>query len=139
MKILALKKGLHCFVSNSDYNELKRYRWYYNGRYVVRWDKQTKCVVYLHTHLMGTKLGLVIDHIDRNTFNNQRENLRHVTHTENQQNKGNRTSNFTGVGQHNCGKWRVLVHGKYLGLYNTEDEAAQAYAHVIINKSSSNL
>ena len=69
-----------------------------------------------------------VDHIDGDTSNNNLSNLRWVTNTENQQNR-KRAKGYCWHKQ--LQKWRAqikvgtkLIH---LGLYQTEDEARQAY------------
>jgi len=66
-----------------------------------------------------------IDHIDRNKLNNSIENLRVVTHTQNQWNRNGKGYYFR------KGKYaaRIIVDGKHkhLGLFETEYEAHQTY------------
>ena len=51
----------------------------------------------LHRILLGVPpLGLECDHIDRNKLNNQRSNLRFVSHQENMRNRDLRSDNKTG-------------------------------------------
>lgn len=69
-----------------------------------------------------------VDHHDGNTLNNRVENLRWVTH---QQNQWNRTT-AKGYYFHKArGKWQAQIRldGKtiFLGRFNTEDEARAAY------------
>lgn len=79
--------------------------------------------------------GYEVDHIDRNGLNNQRHNLRFVTHQQNQWNRGksaNNTSGFKGVSWHkNRQKWQasIRINGKqvYLGIFPTREEAYKAY------------
>lgn len=49
--------------------------------------------------IMGKRKGFMIDHIDRNPFNNRRNNLRFVTNSVNNKNRVfiNNKSGFTGV------------------------------------------
>lgn len=69
----------------------------------------------------------MIDHIDRNKLNNRIENLRLVTHQENQFNRN--TKGYTFHKQNK--KWQadIRINGKkkYLGLFETEEGAHQAY------------
>jgi HNH endonuclease/AP2 domain len=77
-----------------------------------------------------------IDHINRVRDDNRIGNLRVVSNMENATNRGlnrNSTSGITGVTWHaQCGKWQAAigrngVH-KYLGIFNTKEEAAEAYS-----------
>ena len=69
----------------------------------------------------------VIDHIDRNKLNNSISNLRIVTRQQN-----NFNTNSKGVRydkRYNNYQSRICVDGKsfHLGIFQTEDEARQAY------------
>ena len=76
-----------------------------------------------------------IDHIDHNGLNNQKDNLRFCTNSENQMNRRKRentSSAYKGVYFNKRNKkWRtqIMINGKsiHLGLFNTEIEAAKAY------------
>lgn len=79
------------------------------------------------------KEGLTITHIDGDRLNNQIENLRTSTISDNAQSKKKRkgsTSVYKGVDR--CqNKWRARIEhqGKkiYIGLYDTEMKAAEEY------------
>jgi rRNA processing protein Krr1/Pno1 len=69
----------------------------------------------------------MIDHINGDTSNNNIDNLRIVN---NQQNQYNRNRN--GYCYHKLSKkWQATIRfdnkTKYLGIFNTEEEARQAY------------
>jgi len=75
----------------------------------------------------------IVDHIDRDKTNNHISNLRLCSHSENLRNRSkfkNCSSRFKGV-CFDVNKWRAdcSIHGKrkYLGHYNTEEEAGRAY------------
>ena len=75
---------------------------------------------------------ICVDHIDRNKSNNNVENLRWVSLSENQMNRTiskNNKSTCTGVNLEN-NKWRVkiTINGKqkHVGLYSNFDEAITA-------------
>lgn len=68
-----------------------------------------------------------VDHIYGNTLDNRRENLRVCTHAQNRQNRQNRS--YRGASWHaETKRWvaRAQLGWKfhYLGLYDTEEEAA---------------
>jgi hypothetical protein len=77
-----------------------------------------------------------LDHIDEIKSNNRWGNLRLATHSENGQNRShgqsNNKSGFQGVSWHSIGsRWCAQIHilGKHisLGLYDTPEEAHEAY------------
>ena len=78
----------------------------------------------------------LVDDDDRNPLNNQRSNLRIVTHQENQLNKGryrNNSSGLPGLTWNTYrGKWQVTVQKNGVRLINklfsSREEAEQALA-----------
>jgi hypothetical protein len=113
-------------------------------------SKHTKGYIWLVITLNGKKIGLmghhfawwisyrqvpdedlVIDHIDRDPSNNRITNLRVTTHQENNINK-DCIDNCKGYCFDKArGKWRARIQlemkQKYLGTFNTEEEAREAY------------
>ena len=136
MKEILLTKEKVALVDDEDYKKLVKYNWYYDGGYAKR-DKR-----YKHISMANTILQIkgLIDHIDGNTLNNQRFNLRSCTLAQNNQNKKKRlksTSKYKGVSfnkQHK--KWNAVIgltdifgqyYTKSLKYFFTEEDAAQAY------------
>ena len=117
--------------------------------------KRKKDTQQLHREIIKRKLnlqeedikGLQVDHINGDTLDNRRENLRLVTSKENSWNVGLRKTNSSGyVGvtwREDQQKWRAQAEyiceqtgkrkGKYLGYYNDKEEAARAYDRWIIH------
>lgn len=95
--------------------------------------------VILHAHILNIPKGMVGDHINHNTLDNRRINLRVVTQAQNNQNKAGayRSNNSSGVRgvtwKKSHQKWeaQVMVNKKqnYLGLFDILEEAAQAVAN----------
>ena len=93
--------------------------------------------------IMNPNDDMVVDHINHDTLDNRRSNLRVCTHRQNAQNKrlqsGRRTGTLKGaykvsdkyISRYAERPWRsgIKVDGKriWLGYYATELEAAQAY------------
>lgn len=88
----------------------------------------------MHVQIMNFP-NLSVDHINGNTLDNRKENLRIVTHSQNTKNRTkskNKTSKFKGVNFcKRSKKWRVRIKVEYksinLGYYTNEIEAAIAY------------
>ena len=143
MKKIKLTQNKYALVDDNDFEELNKFKWhalkdentFYTGRKI--WDKNTKKqkMITMHRVIMKTPKGKETDHIDRNALNNQRSNLRIVTHSQNQMNKGmgkNNTSGFKGVSwDKNSKKWQANIKENnkrlYLGLFETKEEAYKAY------------
>ena len=87
----------------------------------------------MHRIIMRATKGMIVDHINHDTLDNRRCNLRFATSSENTTNR--RTSRNTKSGLkgayavHN--KWysRIVIDGKdnYLGMFETAEEAHEAY------------
>ena len=88
----------------------------------------------LHTYIMPKIKGMEIDHVNMDTMDNRKSNLRICTHQQNQMNQDlqkNNTSGVTGVSYYKPrGKYRDRIkigqHDIHLGYYKTFQEAVQA-------------
>ena len=120
------------FAQWSFSNKSKTKKWAYAG--VCLEGKPVR----LHCFLMKPSPGQCVDHIDRDTLNNRRSNLRLCTQAENSRHraKGPRSrSKYIGVTRMTSAagtvSWQARFNTKpkavQLGTYDTEVEAAQAY------------
>jgi len=132
--------GLKAIVDADDYLLIKDYKWYKishkrkNGivRHLVYSDT-IKPRVALHQLVMGisptgdrTKTQHV-DHINGDTLDNRKSNLRFCTPSENSMNSAKRKKEgYKGVTK-NRNRWIVQLAGKYIGSYKSEIRAAQVY------------
>ena len=74
----------------------------------------------------------VIDHIDNNPLNNNLNNLQIITQRQNSTKDRKGSSEYVGVNWHKASKkWQanIMINGKlkYLGLFDNELKAAEAY------------
>lgn len=92
--------------------------------------------VKLHRVLMGEPVGFEVDHCDGNGLMNRRKNLRVATKSQNQHNQRLGVANASGAKgvswykRHNKWQAHITLNGKqkYLGLFQTIEAAAEAYA-----------
>lgn len=142
MKEIQLTQGKVTQVSDHRYEYLSQWKWHThktrtNNYYAQRSDgkKPFQKVVSMHTQIMGFPEGMDVDHKDRDGLNNQDENLRVCTRSQNQANKTklrNNTSGFKGVTFHiGRKKWysSICFQGRafHLGSFDTPEAAAHAY------------
>lgn len=81
---------------------------------------------WLHNIIMPKKISKnVIDHIDHDTLNNTKRNLREISSKENAQNVSFHRNNTTGCSNvyFEKGKYRVRIKGMSFGRYDTLEEA----------------
>jgi len=137
---IPLTQGYFAIVDADDYERLNRYKWhvgvYPNNRvYPSRWSVVKSKRIRMHKDILTPVRGFVIDHINGNTLDNRKDNLRICTHSQNLTNvgkKSNNTSGYKGVSWNKShGKWQsqICVNGKttYLGHFNDKLKAAKAY------------
>lgn len=129
-------------VDDRDGHLLKKHNWCVivkgDTPYVARmvWKHGTSSAVYLHQLICGkAPKGFHTDHINRNTLDNRRSNLRVVSGSHNVQNSRLSTTNTSGYRGVSWFKryevWEAYIsqHGKrmWLGYYDDIDDAARAY------------
>lgn len=136
---VTLKDGSITQVDEQDAGVLALGAWRYSScgrKKYVMWSTTRDGVrvqFRLHRLILGARSGQIVDHIDGNTLNNARSNLRFVTAAENARNsvKGKRSgSRFKGVTRHPDG-WNARIwNGEknvYLGKTQNEVQAAYWY------------
>lgn len=147
--ILYLKSSKHgiqkCLIDDADFYLIKYYSWFpkfdkkLNGFYActnTRVDKNKYRLVTMSRIILNAQTGQITDHINHDTLDNRRCNIRLCTKAENNRNKrkhkNGKTSEYKGVCKiKGSNKFDVLVYinGKQtkIGRYKSERMAAIQY------------
>lgn len=137
MKEILLTKGKVAYVSDIDYPEVRERKWCCSGKYAATYSDRKTILLHSFVSVLKNTLKDIddvkqIDHIDGNTYNCTRSNLRSVT---SQQNSMNSHATWAGSGvrgvyaNRNGRRYtaRLVLDGKTicLGVYDTISEAAE--------------
>jgi AP2 domain len=136
-RLIPLTQGQNAIVDLEDFERLSRHNWH------VQWNPNTKSFyaltsgqIAMHRMILGCKADEEGDHIDRNTLNNRRKNLRKCARFhQNNWNQGPNRRNTTGYKGVNwlpkSRKWQARIRANkkmtYLGLFESAEDAAHAY------------
>lgn len=145
MKRIKLTRGFFTKVDDDDYVVFNKERWQANvksrrGKYKVSASRVKSFngkpkTLYLHREIMKAPIGTYVDHINGDTLDNQKYNLRICSNSENMRNRGVPSSNTSGYKGVSFSKdknmWESKITHKYktyhLGFFNTKEEAAERY------------
>src|SRR3972149_1797522 len=121
-KIINLTKNMIAIVDEEDYEWLNQYKWCVakgsdNKCYAVRRNKNLKPnKIRMHREIMNLQHdnNLEVDHINGDTLDNRKSNLRICIHKDNLSNKTNQNDNASGRQDGRRGarmnvKWRYIV------------------------------
>lgn len=131
--------GTYFFFDKEDYEKIKDYCWWYDGRYVcahsLYQDQYTTKIVRLHRIVMNVddRENINIDHKNLVRYDCRKSNLRRATDSENAINKDySYMVSDTGIvgvikeGKKYCASIKIKGKLKRLGMFNTIEDAAQA-------------
>lgn len=149
MKHIKLTKNYYTIVDDEDFEYLNQYNWHVNciKNHVcaVRTESRKlkykyQRTIYMHREIMGLMFGdkRLIDHINGNSLDNRKCNLRICLHKYNMRNRKPQkgVSKYKGVNLDKKGKWKVQIsyNGKiiYGGRFINEIEAAKRYNELAV-------
>lgn len=132
MVVVTLTKGMSAMIDECDLPLVEDHSWCIQKGVYAATEIEGK-TVYMHRLILDAPQGMSVDHINGDTLDNRRSNLRIVTHTQNSRNRTkvnkNNTSGYMGVSA-SRGKWyaQIMADGKnvYLGTFACPIEAAVA-------------
>lgn len=151
---VTLNKGIKMLIDSDVWDLFKHKKWFAvnshaRGNFYVMRASYGKTET-LHRLIMGVNdRNVFVDHINHNTLDNRKCNLRLCTRSENARNLNSHKdsiSKYLGVTLHkNRNKWQtqIKINGKntYIGVFEKEIDAAMAYDKVakIHHKQYANL
>lgn len=118
MREITLTKGRVALVDDEDFARFGHLKWTtgsFGGRIGYAYRTEFRGgkwgTVLLHREILGATPGQMVDHRNRDTFDNRRANLRFASRSENARNCYRRSSNsgFIGVSSQTPGTWRGRV------------------------------
>lgn len=126
-KLIPLTKGKFALVDNDVFYKINKYPWSYRNGYAVNHKLGG-----MHRYIMNYPKGMVVDHINTETLDNRRINLRVCTHLENlwNSNKFKAKSGLRGVYKRGNKYEAIITHRRKtyrLGSFDTKEEAGKAY------------
>lgn len=154
-RVIPLSQGKFALVDAEDYEWLSQWKWHYAiGKGGIGYARRKTYLgkttagtyqtisVWMHRVINKTPNNLITDHINGNTLDNRRNNLRSCSTLQNNANRTkNRSKTYTvykGVTRHpKDKKWHAnigLDHRTiYLGGFDTPELAAKAYNNAALN------
>jgi len=141
MKEIKLTQGKIALVDDDDYDWLNKFKWcviksgklFYASRLKRKSELNSSSLILMHRIIMNVNCDEHIDHIDGNSLNNQKLNLRVADQRTNCQNLHiSKTSKYPGVHHHSKNnKWIAQIQKGnkrfHLGCFDTEKEAYKKY------------
>jgi len=140
---IPLTEGKFTMVDPADFYRLNSFYWLTCGKNgnlyaarLIRTPTGRLNTILMHKEILDAPPGLLVDHINTDSLDNRRANLRLATHSQNSCNsrrdKSNTYSRFRGVSfSKRKGKWfaAIRANGKktWLGYFDNEEAAAKAY------------
>jgi hypothetical protein len=145
MKEIPLTHGYIAIVDDDDFEKFgnRKYQTHFNHKkcYAITSGERRGERVLLHRLIMGCVKddGKICDHINGDSLDNRKENLRFTTFRGNIENSSMKITGAAWNGRDRLWQARIMINGKRrsLGCYKTKEEAMQVYQSVRVSPSLS--
>ena len=142
MKRIVLSQGKFALVDDADFEWLNQWKWHaskvsqtYYAAHTIHKSNRKWTSIQMHHLILEAGIGMQIDHKNNDGLDNQRNNLRICTRSQNQMNarkRKNGTSQYKGVYWYaRYNKWHSAITANQrrhcLGYFQNETDAAIAY------------
>lgn len=138
MKYVKLTRGEYAIVDDEDFEKVSKFIWFATGDgrghiYARRNANSLSQISALHNMIIDVPSGYIIDHINGNTLDNRKENLRVATYRQNSLNKGfAHNRKVKGVSWIKKNKaYRAYItpyrRQRHIGCFKKLDDAKRAY------------
>ena len=134
-KIICYRKGeaYEVLIDAEDVDKVKDYTWNVHSKRLYCYTLLNKSNTGLHRYIMNAPEGMVVDHINGDTLDNRKCNLRICTQQENLMNRPkpkNNTSGRKGVyWDKTYNKWKVCIKingkQKHLAYFDNKEDAVK--------------
>lgn len=138
---IPLTRGKFAIIDDEDAERVNQFTWFFGPQgYAARQgerDGDKRTLIHLHRVIMNAPATMQVDHINGDTLDNRKSNLRLCTHAENVINRPGRPgeSKYKGVSlDKRRGRWYARHAKQHIGSFATEEEAAQAYDEFVKDK-----
>jgi HNH endonuclease len=137
--IIVLTKEKVALVDAKDYQSLVQFKWYaklHGTKWYARKRRPDKrgAYDYMHRFLLNAPQGKLVDHKNGDGLDNQRNNIRLCTSSQNNANRRKKpgsSSQYKGVTLRTSGRWQAHIvierKAEFLGNYIVEEDAARSY------------
>ncbi len=148
MKKIKLSQNKYALIDNEDYDRINQWSWYYHTGYARRciypYGRGKTITLFLHRIVFNRKKWRgdeEVDHINGNTLDNRKKNLRICSRAENMMNQKNlHKKSYSGIrGIHwdkNYQKWSVHIKiggiQKYFGSFETIQQARKVHKKEVV-------
>ncbi|MHC4642734.1 MAG: HNH endonuclease, partial [Planctomycetota bacterium] len=140
---IPLTQCKYAMVDDEDYERLTKYKWFAmrsrRGFYAIRMVKAkngSRKKIRMHRQIFDVPGDKFVDHINHNSLDNRKANLRIVTNMQNSWNKrkqrGDYSSQYKGVSwAKRVGKWHTEIYCRgtriFIGYFDNQISAGRAY------------